>query len=252
MDGPKSRWRESIEPALDKYGLSPPSPSFKNVSSFSGLCPNVCKLSGQRFGDAGSDVCRDKFLSSRCSLGGLGGGARDGDVGGDWVVIRVVGISAVTVAAEVTAGSVSACTPPMIGSDRAFFSRGELSLACGWLLILAVRLSWKDPWWLCCPGNRWNLPCRKDRSPKRSSSPPPLPMWMVCLKSPSGGLIISDERRSRSFSFFPLRLRRLRYMGALADMSDPLRPPAQQRDRPCSRVNGQEERWRRRKKSQCT
>lgn len=131
MDGPKSRWRESIEPALDRNGLSSPSPSFTNFSSslVFGLGPDVCKLSGQRFGDAGSDECRDTVLSSRCSLGGLGGGERDGDVGGNWAVVGAVGTSAVAVAAEVTAGSVSACTPPMIGSDRAFFSRGELSLA---------------------------------------------------------------------------------------------------------------------------
>lgn len=83
--------------------------------------------------DAGSDVCRDTFLSSRCSLGGLGGGARDGDVGGDWVVVSALGTSVVAVAVEVRgavaigAGRVSACTPPMTGRERAFFKSGELS-----------------------------------------------------------------------------------------------------------------------------
>lgn len=252
MDGPRSRWRDRREPAFDRYCLSSPSPfrAHFSSSSVSGLGSYVCVWRGERLEDAGSDACRDtpKFLSSRWSLGGLGGGARDGDVGVDWVFARtavcwarVADTSAVALAGIVAgfgAGSVRACTPPMMGSEKAFFRRGELSLAGGWVLTLAVRLNWSVPWWSCCPGNRWNLPCKKDRSPKKSSAPPPLPMWMVCRKSPSGGLIMSDERRSRSFSFFPLRLLLLRYMGALADMSDPLRAPAQQRYRPCSRMNG--------------
>lgn len=97
----------------------------------------MCKRSGEGFRDAGSDICRDTLFSSRCSLGGLGGGARDGDVEGDWVVDGAVETSVVARDVEVRgavavgAGRVSACTLPMIGSDKAFFNSGEFSQAGG-------------------------------------------------------------------------------------------------------------------------
>lgn len=69
------------------------------------------------------------------------------------------------------------------------------------------------------PGRSSYFPWRKDMSPKASLSPP-LPMWMVWRKSPSGGLIMSGDKISLRRHFFPfLLLVGFRYMGAFAGMA---------------------------------
>lgn len=68
-------------------------------------------------------------------------------------------------------------------------------------------------------------------SPKASRSPP-LPMWMVWRKSPSGGLIISGDKISLSLHFFPfLLLPGFRYMGAFAGMALAVKELAGMEDR---------------------
>lgn len=60
------------------------------------------------------------------------------------------------------------------------------------------------------------LPRRKPTSPNMSPSPSG-PTWALWRTSPSGGLIMSPERTSRSFSFFPfLGVVVFKYMGVFA------------------------------------
>ncbi|TNN76754.1 hypothetical protein EYF80_013003 [Liparis tanakae] len=79
-----------------------------------------------------------------------------------------------------------------------------------------------------------NLPCRKPTSPNMSPCPsgPTCALWRT---SPSGGLIISPERTSRSLSLLPfLEVGVFKYIGVFAGISASDRTQTRSRLYPCS------------------